>query len=108
MVSYDGTFYIVSDILSASQVVAKELESGRSKILDVSEVTSIHASTVQVSTAQKDLETMNSREYERAKWRYSVIEPLLELNPMAKEDVQNRADEMNIGIASVYPLGAEV
>lgn len=102
MVSYDGTFYIVSDILSASQVVAKELESGRSKILDVSEVTSVHASTVQVSTAQKDLETMNSREYERAKWRYSVIEPLLELNPMTKEDVQSRADEMNVGIASVY------
>lgn len=102
LVSCHGSLYIVNDILTPSQVVAKELDTGRTSILDVSEIVSVHAANVQVSTAQKDFAAMNSLEYERAKWRYSVIEPLLELNPMTKEDVQARADEMNIGISTIY------
>lgn len=97
---HNDKHYIIKGYASFSEVLVKEVHPPyNEKIIKVSEIIKDPRNA---TVATKELVDLNDDEFEEAKERYFIIEPLLNLDKRTAKDVKKVAKKHKKGIATLY------
>jgi len=100
-ITFDGELHIIKDFLSTERLVCKNVETGKSVAVDISDIELFEGDSPDVK-AYSDLQAMDPEGYASAIKKYEAIKPLLELDHFGRADVEARAEEVNVGVTSLY------
>jgi len=95
----DGVFRI-TEVLDFSTVVATAVETGRTKVLRVGELSAVESATPTASAV--DIDSIAEEDWRVAQVRYQAIQPLLESSDQSRSAVQARAAEVEVDPATLY------
>lgn len=94
----EGVFRI-TEVLDFSTVVAKAVETGRTEVLRVGELTAVESALA--VTSDVDIDSIDEDEWRVAQKRYEAIRPLLGI-AQSRNAVEARAAEVKVNPATLY------
>ncbi|CUS47638.1 MAG: transposase [Idiomarinaceae bacterium HL-53] len=100
-VIHNNSAYVVTEVISITQVIAKSLDTEKAIPLHIDNLEVVQNEDLS-SLAARDMFALHSAEYERAKERFAIIEPLLEFDHISKKDIEKRAQETDASVPSIY------
>jgi len=95
----DGVFRI-TEVVDFTSVVATAVETGRTKVLRVGELTAVESAPPAASTV--DIDSIAEGDWRVAQTRYEAIRPLLEVSDLTRTVVEARAAETEVNPATLY------
>ncbi|MDP1666115.1 MAG: DDE-type integrase/transposase/recombinase [Methylobacter sp.] len=102
-VSVDDKVYQIKDILSFESATGVDVETGRTHPLLFTKMKLI--STIESNlqaVASQDIDEIASKDWKIATERYEAIKPLLVEGGVPKKVVRERAQELGVGVATLY------
>jgi len=92
--------YVVKHVLDLTSLLAKDMETGEVKRLEISAVTAVP--TGAVKQTHPDLDAIPDERWEVAQSRFEIIRPLLADPQRTRSKVQARAEEFGKHVNTVY------
>ena len=97
IVSYNDKHYRITEILDFESLVATDLETGRSTVLHIKDLSPVNSEPL----PSVDINDISDEYWKIANQRYAAIKPLLEFGT-GRTEVEERSSELNIGLATLY------
>lgn len=104
-VSARGKVFRITRLFDFDQVLARDLATGETVRLSISELSSPHNHADAASEQRikgRDLHPVSETDWATARSRYSAIEPLLAIRYLTEETVRERAAELNRHWTTLY------
>jgi putative transposase len=100
IVSHGGRQYIVKHVFDLTSLLAKDIETGEVKRLEISAISA--APTPAGESAHPDLDEIPDERWELAQSRFEIIRPLLADPQRTRAKVQARAEEFGKHVNTLY------
>ena len=101
LVQHQSTVYRIQQVLDFNSLVGADVESGRHAMLRIGELRPVEHSDA-ISTSAQDLDEIVDEDWKVAEQRFQAIRPLLELSSAGRQEVEARANEVNVDAATLY------
>lgn len=97
----DGKTYRLTQVIDFETVIGTEVESGRHKPLQITELRAITDESANPKS-QADLDTIVDEDWSVAEYRYAAIKPLLDAPRAGRKMINARGDELSINPSTLY------
>lgn len=96
--------YKITHILNLNKVLATDIKTGESKKLSVSSLEAVKPEDAKrTRLAEREIFDASAEDWAEVDRRVRIIKPLINLgSERSKQDVQDVADEIGVGIATIY------
>ncbi|WP_439449267.1 Mu transposase C-terminal domain-containing protein [Stenotrophomonas sp. ATs4] len=101
-VTSEGRRYVVTNVMTPSSVLAKDLGTGESKTLRVEGLSRIIEPSEEVAAAERDLALYSSEEWAEGQRRLALIKPLLAMPCRSRSDVESIAKDAGVHFTTLY------
>ncbi|WP_347928336.1 Mu transposase C-terminal domain-containing protein [Pseudomonas helvetica] len=102
MVAYADHVYRVSQVLDFTTVIGIDVESGRAAALPIAALKPVAKEKVEGLYAYYDIAAVAAEEWAIAQKRYAAIQPLIGNVVVGRKEVEQRAEEVGVGAATLY------
>lgn len=104
IIEWNGLKYRITHHLNLNMILGADLVTGKSIKIPISEIKPVSERVNDaINKSDKDISQATDEQWAEVERKLEIIQPLLSLGRnRSKEDVQNVADENNVGIATVY------
>lgn len=102
MVTYSDHVYRVSQVLDFKTVIGIDVESGRAAALPIAALKPVPREKVDGLYVNYDIGMIAAEEWATAQARFAAIQPLLGNVVVGRKEVEKRAKEINVGVATLY------
>lgn len=100
-VQHGDIIFKIKEVLDFESVLGINVETGRSKLLRIHELSLIRDTTSVIADAL-DIDEFADQDWQIAEQRYAAIKPLLSIPMMGRQDVEARAQEVGVNTATLY------
>ncbi|EKT4085287.1 urease subunit beta [Stenotrophomonas maltophilia] len=101
-VASEGRRYVVTNVMTSSSVLAKDLGTGESKRLRVETLSRILEPDDDQTRAERDLALYTDEEWAEGQRRLEVIKPLLQMPVRSRSDVESIATAAGVHFTTLY------
>lgn len=101
-VTHDTDVYRITEVLDFESIIGVSVDTGKSKPLRIKELTPFKPQAGIEGPIGLDRSAISDNDWQVAEQRYLAIKPLLNQSFVAKSDVEARAKEVNVGVATLY------
>lgn len=102
VVEYGGEHYVITNILSLTDILCRNIKTGKSEVLKVEGILPVNKYQASNNAPSADLNTISEEDWQEAQRRYDILYPLLTASRRTLVMVTDAAKQLSVHVATVY------